>query len=210
MSDRVKAEAVRIYKILAAQSFEDCYALTTSFKELPRQPGLYAIRNRTDVLYVGKALNVRGRFKTGHTALVTAFINGLSPTDIRIAVVTLSPYWVNSLDELESWMIAESKPRYNSRIPSPEVKKIMQLTDRVTILESLPPSIREALEEYGAETGLSSDQVVEMAIVHFLDLDAATFPAPGSLKSLGQLKEEIAILKLKLKAAGIETTIENG
>ncbi len=101
-------------------------------------------------------------------------------------------------------MIIQSKPRYNSRIPSLEVRTIMQITDRVTILDSLPPVVREALEDYGAETGLSPDQVVELAIVNFLDVDAVTFPKGAELRTLGQLKEENAILKLKLKAAGLD------
>ncbi len=184
-------------------NFEDCYLLTKDFKQLPRQPGLYAIRNRNQVIYLGKALNLRDRFKTGHTALVSAFIDGANSADVRITVVTVSPYWLSSLDELEAWMIVQSKPRYNNRIPSSEVKKIMQITDRVTILDSLPITVREALEDYGVETGLSPDQVVELAIINFLDIDAVTFPT-GALKTQAQLKEENAILKLKLKAAGLD------
>ncbi len=93
MSDRVKQEAQKILKILSKVGFEDCYLLTKDFKELPRQPGLYAIRNRDEVIYLGKALNLRDRFKTGHTALVSAFIDGANAADVRIAVVTVSPYW---------------------------------------------------------------------------------------------------------------------
>ena len=204
MSDRVKQEALKILALLSEQEFETCYPLTKTFKELPRQPGLYAIRDREAVQYVGRALNLRDRFKTGHTALVSLFIDGVSPTDIRIAVVTVSPYWLASLDELEARMILQAKPRYNSRIPSLEVKPIMQLADSVKILDSLPAAVREALEDYGAETGLNPDQVVELAIVNFLDVDAVTFSKSSSLKSVGQLKEENAILKLKLKAAGVE------
>ncbi len=79
----------------------------------------------------------------------------------------------------------------------------MQITD-ITILDSLPPVVREALEDYGAETGLSPDRVVELAIVNFLDVDAVTFPKAAELRTLGQLKEENAILKLKLKAVGLD------
>jgi hypothetical protein len=156
------------------------------------------------VIYLGKALNLRDRFKVGHTALVSAFIDGATAADLRIAAVTVSPYWLASLDELEARMILHAKPRYNSRISSLEVETIMLSTDKVKILDSLPPTVREALEDYGAETGLSPDQVVELAIVNFLDVDAMTFPRGEALKTLGQLKEENAILRLKLKAAGVE------
>ncbi|MGG6264232.1 hypothetical protein ACQ4M3_00865 [Leptolyngbya sp. AN03gr2] len=202
MSDRVKQEALKILKLLSSLEFENCYLLTKDFKELPRQPGLYAIRQRDTVVYLGKALNLRDRFKTGHTALVSAFIDGATAEDLRIAVVTVSPYWLASLEELETRMILHIKPRYNSRVSSIKAEAIMLSTDKVKILDSLPPAIREALEDYGAETGLNPDQVVELAIVNFLDVDAATFPK--SFKSIGQLKEENAILKLKLRAAGIE------
>lgn len=46
--------------------------------------------------------------------------------------------------------------------------------------------------------------MVESAIVNFLDVDAVTFPKAVTLKTLGQLKEENAILKLKLRAAGLD------
>lgn len=85
MSDRVKQEALKILKLLSSLEFESCYLLTKDFKELPRQPGLYAIRQRDTVVYVGKALNLRDRFKTGHTALVSAFIDGVMAEDLRIA-----------------------------------------------------------------------------------------------------------------------------
>jgi hypothetical protein len=101
-------------------------------------------------------------------------------------------------------MLLQSELQYNSRIAALEVKTIMQSTDRVTILDALPSAIRKALEDYGAETGLNPDQVVELAIVNFLDVDAITFPQSTALRTLGQLKEENAILKLKLKAAGVE------
>jgi hypothetical protein len=103
-----------------------------------------------------------------------------------------------------SKILLQAEPRHNSRIAALEVKTIMQSTDRVTILDSLPPAIREALEDYGAETGLNPDQIVELAIVNFLDMDAITFPQGAALRTLGQLKEENAILKLKLKAAGVD------
>jgi hypothetical protein len=99
--------------------------------------------------------------------------------------------------------LIQSKYRYNSLIPSLIGQEIMQITNRVIILDFLPIAVREALEDYGVETGLSPDQVVELAIINFLDVDAVTFPEQG-LKTLAQLKEENAILKLKLKAAGLD------
>jgi hypothetical protein len=202
-TDRIKQESRNILKILSSTAFENCYPLTKDFKQLPRQPGLYAIRHRDQgIQYLGKALNLRDRFKSGHSAIVSAYIDGLDADALRIAVVTVSPYWLASLDALEARMIVEVKPRYNIYIPSLEATTVMQLTNQVTILDSLPPAVREALEDYGAETGLNPDQVVELAVVHFLDMDAVTFPDGDALKSLGQLKEENAILKLKLKALG--------
>jgi hypothetical protein len=58
--------------------------------------GIYGIRSAQEVLYVGKVGAFRTRFK-GHQTLVSMFINGISPTDIRIVLVPISGYYESYL-----------------------------------------------------------------------------------------------------------------
>jgi hypothetical protein len=76
------------------------------------------------------------------------------------------------------------------------------------VLQYLPSSIVNALEDHADTYGLSDNQVLEMAIAQFLDLDVTSFDALPALKGLAALKAENEILKLRLKAAGLPTEID--
>jgi hypothetical protein len=75
-------------------------------------------------------------------------------------------------------------------------------TIQTNILDYFPARIRTALETYAAETEMPVEFVLEMAIAGFLDVDSMTF-ANCRTDSPGQLREQNAILKAKLKAAGL-------
>jgi hypothetical protein len=76
------------------------------------------------------------------------------------------------------------------------------------VLQYLPVPIVNALEDHADTYGLSDNQVLEMAIAQFLDLDVTSFDALPKLKGLAALKTENEILKLRLEAAGLPTEID--
>ena len=122
MSDDLsKTEALRILEILVSTQFENCYPMIKAFANLPARPGIYAVKHTNEeILYIGKAKNVRERFQGGHSALVLAFLERLDPDEIRIAVVTLLPSWARASLALEEQILQTVQPRYNVRIPKRE------------------------------------------------------------------------------------------
>ncbi|MER3432748.1 MAG: excinuclease ABC subunit C [Leptolyngbya sp. ERB_1_1] len=116
--DPIQTEALRILEILTSLPFENCYPLIKTFSNLPARPGIYAIKYKPEeILYLGKAKNVRERFQGGHSALVLAFLERLDPDEIRIAVVALPATWARSSLALEEQILKTIQPRYNVRIP---------------------------------------------------------------------------------------------
>jgi hypothetical protein len=96
---------------------------------------------------------------------------------------------------------------------SQEIASMVATTTNTTenlseVLQYLPRSIVNALEDHADTYGLSDNQILEMAIAQFLDLDVTSFDALPKLKGLAALKAENEILKLRLKAAGLPTKID--
>lgn len=123
MSDRdaIRAEALRILKLLIAMPFEDCCALSRDFEPLPSRSGLYVIKHQQHgILYIGKSGNVKGRLRGGHKALGWAFIDRFSPDDVRVGAVILSFQWSRLSSKLESIILQHSNPPYNERISQSE------------------------------------------------------------------------------------------
>jgi hypothetical protein len=59
----IKAEALRILQILIHSSFDECAPLSKKFESLPNRMGIYAVIHRPqEILYIGKAANLRYRF----------------------------------------------------------------------------------------------------------------------------------------------------
>ena len=115
--DAIQAEASRLLEILLTTSFNDCYVLSRTFRELPNRAGIYAIQHRTEgILYLGKLGNVRARLRGGHKALGWAFIDRLDPDDVRIAVARLTFSWSRLSLQLEQRMLRQVRPPYNDRI----------------------------------------------------------------------------------------------
>lgn len=110
----VDTEARRILKILEEMPFNDCCPLTREFNELPPKPGIYAVKHRNQgILYIGKSGSVRSRFRGGHKALGWAFIDRMSPDDVRIAVAPLPFPWIRQSLQLEQSIIRQLLPPYN-------------------------------------------------------------------------------------------------
>ncbi|MEG4440679.1 GIY-YIG nuclease family protein [Microcoleus sp. AT9_B5] len=120
MPESIQQEAQAIVDSLAFIPFEDCIALSKEFRELPMSAGIYAVKHRTlGILYIGKTRTLRDRFRSGHKALLWAFIEELKVTDIRIAFYQLDfIQWIQLSSELESLIIQAINPPYNVRIPA--------------------------------------------------------------------------------------------
>jgi len=116
----LEAEATRLLQILCECPFEECHALSREFATVPPRSGVYGFRHQQEVLYIGKAVNVRQRLRGGHKALGWAFIDRLDPDAVRVATIPLGyQAWLDAL-ELEARMIQKLRPRYNSIIRQSE------------------------------------------------------------------------------------------
>ena len=115
--DSIAEEAARLLNILQTTPFQDCHSLSREFNGLPNRAGIYAIHHKTEgILYIGKSGNVRSRLRGGHKALGWAFIDRLSPDDVRIAVAVLSFRWSRLSLQLERIILRQTRPPYNDRI----------------------------------------------------------------------------------------------
>jgi hypothetical protein len=63
---------------------------------------------------------------------------------------------------------------------------------------SLPDHIQAALKAYAQDSQLSIEDVLEMAVANFLDVDAVGFEDCQPVMTPGQLREENMILKAQL------------
>lgn len=111
-----------INRILATleEDFQNCYELTEKFSNLPKMPGIYAIRHQREILYIGRAANIRRRFQSGHKALSLAFMKNLPATEVRIAAVPVPAKFVELLAPIEARLIQRIHPAYNVQYPSIE------------------------------------------------------------------------------------------
>jgi excinuclease UvrABC nuclease subunit len=112
-------EIDRILAILQAD-FQTCYELTETFSNLPNVPGIYAIRHHAEILYIGRAAEMRRRFQKGHKAIGLAFIKDLRASEVRIAVAPVAAEFVRSLIQIEARLIQQIHPPYNVQYPSIE------------------------------------------------------------------------------------------
>jgi hypothetical protein len=64
-NDEINAEVARILGVLQVD-FQLCYPLIKRFSNLPQAEGIYALRRRDAILYIGKTANIRMRFQGGH------------------------------------------------------------------------------------------------------------------------------------------------
>jgi hypothetical protein len=213
--ERLQKEATRVIRLLRITPFEQCTTLEKGFANLSFQAGIYAIKSdEAEILYVGMTSAFRTRFQNGHQALLKILISGVPAVKLRILPIPIDSRYVDYLLQLEKQAIFAIQPRYNVRMPSSqEIASMVATTTTTTtenlseVLQYLPRTIVNALEDHADTYGLSDNQVLEMAIAQFLDLDVSSFDALPKLKGLAALKAENEILKLRLEAAGLPTEI---
>jgi excinuclease UvrABC nuclease subunit len=117
MSEILREEAQEILETLSLTPFGNCYPLSRDFEAVPSDPGFYAFRHRSDgILYIGIGTNLRRRFRNGHKALSWAFVDRLSPDDVRIATVEMGQRTPKQVEYIETLMIQGARPRYNTRM----------------------------------------------------------------------------------------------
>ncbi|HEY9909033.1 MAG TPA: GIY-YIG nuclease family protein [Thermosynechococcaceae cyanobacterium] len=116
MSEVLKAEALSVLHLLSATPFQELFPLSRNFDPVPSNPAFYAFRHRDDgILYIGISTNLRRRFRNGHKALSWAFVDRLSPDDVRIAAVPMGKLSPPQVERIESLMIQAVRPCYNVR-----------------------------------------------------------------------------------------------
>jgi hypothetical protein len=139
-------------------------------------------------------------------------LDGRDPHSIRVITVPVGGRELDSLLEIEKFILFALQPAYNQYIPDvTEVAGKMQLKERTTghlkdVLKFLPDPIVAAIEQHADMNGMTDAQVLELAIVNLLDLDKTAISDVKDLPdllSLGVLREENAILRAQIKAAGI-------
>ena len=119
--DEINAEAERILPLLWAD-FATCHVLIRRFSNLPLDPGIYALRRLDQILYIGKAANIRTRFQAGHKCLSDALIDGYAAPDLRIAAApVIDAALVRALVKIESRLLLTVRPPYNVLYPPREV-----------------------------------------------------------------------------------------
>ncbi|NJN48565.1 MAG: GIY-YIG nuclease family protein [Alkalinema sp. RL_2_19] len=117
----IQAEVDRILAIFQAD-FEDCYPLMKRFSNLPMDAGIYALRDRAAILYIGKTSNIRTRFQSGHKCLSDSLIDERMARDLRIAAAPVVPIeLVRELERIEGRLLLLVRPPYNVLYPTREV-----------------------------------------------------------------------------------------
>ena len=112
-------QATEILDRLVLVSFNLCLEIARSFRHLPRAPGIYAIRHRTEgLLYLGKTNDLSTRFNGGHKSFPWAWLDLYAPSDVRIAIERLDRWGKPGLLlELEAILLRATEPPYNVKIP---------------------------------------------------------------------------------------------
>jgi hypothetical protein len=115
----VEAQARTILEALLKADFLDCVPITREFAELTTRPGIYAVRHRIEgLLYVGKAQDIKERFRGGHKSITWSWLADYNHRDVAIATYTLDfMQWRALSSELERIILNLSEPPFNARIP---------------------------------------------------------------------------------------------
>jgi GIY-YIG catalytic domain len=115
----IQGKARDLLNRLVAIDFQDCLPINRNFQHLPRCPGIYAIRHRTEgLLYLGKTNDLSTRFSGGHKAFTWAWLDLYPPGEVRIAIAPLDQ-WGNPalLLAVEGILLRATEPPYNVKIP---------------------------------------------------------------------------------------------
>ena len=112
-------QAIKILDRLVLTPFDSCLEISRTFSHLPRAPGIYSIRHRSEgLLYLGKTNDLSTRFNGGHKSFTWAWLDLYSPSDVRIAIERLDRWGKPGLLlELEAILLRATEPSYNVKIP---------------------------------------------------------------------------------------------
>ena len=115
----IEAKASVILNSLVQLPFSDCVVISRNFANLTTKPGIYAVRHRTDgLLYVGKAQDIKERFRGGHKAVTWSWLAEYHHQDVAIATYEIDfQQWRTLSSKLEGIILIWSKPPFNIRIP---------------------------------------------------------------------------------------------
>ncbi len=118
----IETQARSILNSLIEIPFSACIPITRSFENLMTNPGIYAVRHRVDgLLYVGKAQDIKERFRGGHKALTWSWLADYDHRDVVIAAYPIDfMRWRALSSELERIILQITEPPFNARIPTRE------------------------------------------------------------------------------------------
>ncbi len=119
MTDSIEVQARAILDSLMQRPFSDCVPITRGFANLTTQPGIYAVRHRNEgLLYVGKAQDIKERFRGGHKAITWSWLEDYNHRNVAIATHPIDfRQWRLLSSDLEGIILVWSKPPFNIRIP---------------------------------------------------------------------------------------------
>jgi GIY-YIG catalytic domain len=112
-------QAREILNSLVELPFADCIPISRDFAGLTTKPGIYAIRHRLEgLLYIGKAQDIKERFRGGHKAITWSWLEDYDHRDVAIAICEIDfQQWQTLSSNLEGIILVWSKPPFNIRIP---------------------------------------------------------------------------------------------
>jgi predicted GIY-YIG superfamily endonuclease len=115
----IEVQAREILNFLVQLPFSNCVPISRDFAELTTKPGIYAIRHRLEgLLYIGKAQDIKERFRGGHKAITWSWLEDYDHRDVAIAVREIDfQQWRRLSSNLEGIILIWSKPPFNIRIP---------------------------------------------------------------------------------------------
>jgi hypothetical protein len=116
--DPIETQAREILNRLLQRPFTTCIPISRDFTGLTTKPGIYAIRHRLELLYVGKAQDIKERFRGGHKAITWSWLEDYDHRDVAIATHEIDYLqWRALSSDLEGIILIWSKLPFNIRIP---------------------------------------------------------------------------------------------
>ena len=118
MTER-EIQARSILDFLAQLPFSECVPISRDFAELSAKPGVYGVRHRSEgLLYIGKAQDMKERFRGGHKAITWSWIADYDYREVAIATCPIDyMQWQGLSSEIEGIILRWSKPPFTIRIP---------------------------------------------------------------------------------------------
>jgi hypothetical protein len=115
----LESQAHKILNFLVQRPFTDCTPISRDFANLTTKPGIYAIRHHQEgLLYIGKAQDIKERFRGGHKAITWSWLEDYDHRDVAISTYEIDfQQWQTLSSNLEGIILIWSKPPFNIRIP---------------------------------------------------------------------------------------------